>query len=436
MTWCIPVSVIVPARNEVDNIEACVRSILATAYRPLEVIVVDDRSTDGTAAIVERMEGVRLVRGAELSSGWFGKQWALVQGYRVARGELLLFVDADTRQHPELIGRAVGVLTTERVALVSVISRQEMVTFWERLVQPHVFVALAARVGDLRRINRTRVEWDAIANGQFILTTRAAYETVGTHQAVKESVVDDMALAQAYVRHHLDIFLTHGEQYMVTRMYRSLAGIVEGWTKNLATGVPLAFPPIPLVRAGRASCHVAAGPAVDRAAVGLDGVRVVVGGCHDAVLTCDLGCRVLGGRCPALVCAALPVRRGCRGVDHDAVGVARIEAGAVAGSGLHAAGLKHRRMIPPLQQVVQHLVLHQLAVVAPPIGEVDRVRRLPPAIAAAFISGTGIVHARHLVPFHAIELVEAAEQQREGKPYLGLPSETLQKYTVAVNDNP
>src|SRR5205807_1013473 len=138
--------------------------------------------------------------------------------------------------------------TAERADLVSVVARQEMVTFWERLVQPHVLVALAARVGDLRRINRTRVEWDAIANGQFILTTRSAYETVGTHEAVRESVVEDLALAQAYVRHHLDIFLTHGEQYMATRMYRSLAGIVEGWTKNLATGVPLAFPPIPLVR--------------------------------------------------------------------------------------------------------------------------------------------------------------------------------------------
>jgi len=242
------VSVIVPARNEAANIEACIRSIVATAYRPLEVIVVDDRSSDATAAIVERLADVRLVRGAELPPGWFGKQWALVQGYRAATGELLLFADADTRQHPELIARAVRVLTAERVALVSVLSRQEMLSFWERLVQPHVFMALAARVGDLRRVNRTRVEWDAIANGQFILTTRAAYEAVGTHQAVRQSVVDDMALAQAYVRHHLDIFLTHGEQYLVTRMYRSLAGIVEGWTKNLATGVPLAFPPIPLVR--------------------------------------------------------------------------------------------------------------------------------------------------------------------------------------------
>src|SRR6266536_169747 len=249
------VSVIVPARDEAANIEACMRSILASAYGPFELVVVDDRSSDGTAQIVERVAGevsaggrVRLVQGRELPDGWFGKQWAMVQGYRVARGELLVFTDADTRHHPELLGRAVHALESERVALVTVLSRQEMVTFWERLVQPHVLFVLAARVGDVRRVNRTRVEWDAIANGQFILTPRAAYETAGTHEAVKHSVVDDMALAQAYVRHHLDIFLTYGEEYMSTRMYSSLAGILEGWTKNLATGVPLAFPPWPGLR--------------------------------------------------------------------------------------------------------------------------------------------------------------------------------------------
>ncbi len=249
------VSVIVPARDEAANIEACMRSILASAYGPFELVVVDDRSSDGTAQIVERVAGevsaggrVRLVRGRELPDGWFGKQWAMVQGYRAARGELLVFTDADTRHHAELLGRAVQALESERVALVTVLSRQEMVTFWERLVQPHVLFVLAARVGDVRRVNRTRVEWDAIANGQFILTPRAAYETAGTHEAVKHSVVDDMALAQAYVRHHLDIFLTYGEEYMSTRMYSSLAGILEGWTKNLATGVPLAFPPWPGLR--------------------------------------------------------------------------------------------------------------------------------------------------------------------------------------------
>jgi chlorobactene glucosyltransferase len=249
------VSVIVPARDEAANIEPCVRSILAASYAPLELIVVDDRSSDGTAEIVEHLATapeaagrLRLVRGAELPADWFGKQWALVQGYRVARGELLLFADADTRHHPELVARAVRALATEHAALVSVVPRQEMATFWERLIQPHMFLVLASRVGDLGRVNRTRVEWDAIANGQFILTTRAAYEAVGTHEAVRQTVVEDLALAQAYVRHHLDIFLTHGEQYMSTRMYRDLAGIVAGWTKNLATGVPLAFPPSRLVR--------------------------------------------------------------------------------------------------------------------------------------------------------------------------------------------
>jgi len=249
------VSVIVPARDEAANIEGCVRSILAAGYAPLELIVVDDRSSDDTAEIVTRLAAtpeaagrLRLVRGAELPTGWFGKQWALVQGYRAARGALLLFADADTRHHPELLARAVRALETEHAALVSVVCRQEMATFWERVIQPHMFLVLASRVGDLRRINRTRVEWEAIANGQFMLTTRTAYEAVGTHESVRESVVEDMALAQVYVRHHLDIFLTYGEQYMSTRMYRDLGGIVAGWTKNIATGVPLAFPPSPLVR--------------------------------------------------------------------------------------------------------------------------------------------------------------------------------------------
>jgi chlorobactene glucosyltransferase len=261
------ISVIVPARDEAANIETCVRSILATRYAPIEVIVVDDRSTDQTAAIVERLarlpdarDRLRLLAGAELPDGWVGKPWALVQGFRAARGELLVFADADTCQHSELIPRAVRALTVERVDLVTVLSRQTLVTFWERLVQPHVFVALAARVGDLRRVNRTRIVWDAIANGQFILTTRTAYERAGTHEAVKASIAEDMALAQEYVRRGQDIFLLYAIEYLSTRMYRSLAGILEGWTKNLALGVPLMFPPIRLVR--RAAPYVMWMPAL------------------------------------------------------------------------------------------------------------------------------------------------------------------------------
>lgn len=249
------VSVILPARNEAANIERCVRSILATRYRSVEVIVVDDCSSDATPEIVDRLARTPeaagrlvLVRGLELPEGWVGKPWAVAQGYRVARGELLLFTDADTWHHPELLPRTVRALAEERVDLVSVLARQETLTFWERLVQPQVLLALAARVGDLRRINRTRIAWNAIASGAYMLTGRAAYERVGTHEAVKLTVAEDLALAQSYVRHHLDIFLTHGEQYQRVRMYQSLAQVVEGWSKNLALGVPLMFPPIPALR--------------------------------------------------------------------------------------------------------------------------------------------------------------------------------------------
>lgn len=249
------VSIIIPARNEADNIEACVRSVLTTAYEPFELIAVDDRSTDETAAILERLAQsheargrLRVVRGEDLQPGWYGKPWAIEQGYRIARGELLLFTDADTDHTPELLSRAVAALRKERVGLVSVLSRQAMVSFWERLLQPQVLFALASRAGNLERINRTRTVWNAVASGQYILTTRADYEAIGRHASVRDTVVEDLALAQTYVRHGLDIFLVHGVEYMTTRMYRSLGAIVEGWSKNLALGVPQMFPPLPLVR--------------------------------------------------------------------------------------------------------------------------------------------------------------------------------------------
>lgn len=254
-----PLTVIIPARNEARNIESCLTSILASAYRSLDVIVVDDRSTDDTAARVARFltlpgngDRLRLVRGAELPAGWFGKQWAIVQGVRAARAgrsDLLLFADADTTHTPDLIPRAVRVLATEKVDLVTVLPRQAMETFWERVIQPHVFFALGLGVGDFRRLNRTRRVWKGIANGQFILTPRKTYEAVGTHEAVRHTVTDDLALAQAYIKADRDIFLVHAVEFMTTRMYASLGEIWAGWTKNLASGAPQMMPPIRLVRA-------------------------------------------------------------------------------------------------------------------------------------------------------------------------------------------
>jgi chlorobactene glucosyltransferase len=256
-----PVTVIIPARNESDTIETVVRSILASAYRPFELIVVDDRSTDDTAAVVERLAAgeprLRLVHGEALPDGWYGKPWACVQGAKAGSGALLLFTDADTRHEPELLGRAVGALERERADLVTVSPHQRCVTFWERLIMPQIWLLLGLRYHP-RRVNRARRERDVIANGQFILTTREAYEAVGTHAAVRHEVAEDLALAQAYLRHGRRLHFAFAERLMETRMYQGLPQLIEGWSKNIYLGGRRSFPGEPALRALAPAMVVAA----------------------------------------------------------------------------------------------------------------------------------------------------------------------------------
>jgi chlorobactene glucosyltransferase len=245
------VSVIVPARNEAATIATVVRSILETRYSPIELLVVDDRSTDNTASIVEGLSAdprLRLIRGEELPQGWYGKPWACFQGSREARGEILLFTDADTKHHPALLAQAVGALEQERAALVTVAPTQRCVTFWERLVMPQIWFLLSLRYHP-RTVNQARRPSDVIANGQFILTTRTAYEAAGTHAAVRGDVAEDLALAQIYWAKGLKLHFAFAEQLMETRMYQGLAQLIEGWSKNIYLGGRRSFPDEPLRRA-------------------------------------------------------------------------------------------------------------------------------------------------------------------------------------------
>lgn len=246
------VSVIVPARNEAGTIATLLTSLLESRYAPFEVLVVDDRSTDATATIVDRFvrqdSRVRLVRGAELPSGWYGKPWACLQGYLEARGELLVFTDADTRHQPELLGHAVGALEAERADLVSALTRQQCVSFWERVIMPQIWLLLALRYNPQRVNNATRAR-DVIANGQFILVRRDAYLRAGTHSVCRDQVAEDLALAQAFLRSGGKLHLAFAETLIATRMYTNLRTIVEGWSKNLYLGGRASFPEEPLIRA-------------------------------------------------------------------------------------------------------------------------------------------------------------------------------------------
>ncbi|MBA3893959.1 MAG: glycosyltransferase [Gemmatimonadales bacterium] len=246
------VSVVVPARNEAATIETVVTSVLASTYHPLELIVVDDRSTDGTAAIVERLAAadarLRLIAGEPLPEGWYGKPWACAQGYREARGDLLLFTDADTRHEPGLLAGAVGALRTEEAALVTVSPQQRCVTFWERVIMPQIWLLLGIRYHP-RRVNRARRERDVIANGQFILVRREDYEAIGTHAAVRHEVAEDLALAQTFFRNGRKLHFAFAERLMETRMYQGLPQLIEGWSKNVYLGGRRSFPHEPVLRA-------------------------------------------------------------------------------------------------------------------------------------------------------------------------------------------
>jgi chlorobactene glucosyltransferase len=235
------VSIIVPARNEAANIARCVASILSTKYPRIEVIVVDDRSTDATGDIARALAAqdprLRVIAGAELPAGWFGKTWACWQGYQSAIGDLLLFTDADTWHGPMLLPRAVAMMTDRGADFVSLLQRQEMRTFWERMIQPLFLAAggvlIGLLAGGIGGINRNRNPRTAVANGQFILVTRSSYEAVGGHRKIAGSVVEDLKLAIAYLKAGRSHFLAFANEDMSTRMYDSLGAIVEGWSKNV-----------------------------------------------------------------------------------------------------------------------------------------------------------------------------------------------------------
>lgn len=235
-----PVSIIVPARNEEANIGALLTSLAETRYPDFEIIVVDDESSDGTKGLVDRASpgrarGLRLLEGKPPPPGWFGKPWACHQGAQEAQGDLLLFTDADTVHHPELLSQTVQGLLREEADALTIIGRQIMGSFWERLLQPQFFALLAFRFPRTGTPKKPKRWKDAIANGQYLLFHREVYDVLGGHEAVKGEVVEDMRLAHLLVQTGQRLVVREARG-LSTRMYHSLGGLVEGWSKNVTTG--------------------------------------------------------------------------------------------------------------------------------------------------------------------------------------------------------
>lgn len=231
-------SIIVPARNEERQIERCVRSLLAQNYPNFEIIVVDDRSADRTAEIVERLAHsnarLRVLRGEPLPKGWVGKPWALQQGSGVASGEWLLFTDADTLHSPACAKSAVAYAMQTGTSALSVLPLQRFETGAERVVLPTILWMIAFAVGSLESINDPKRVDSAIFNGQFLLFERAAYEALGGHEAVRDCIAEDYGFARIVKRDgRFRSRLAGAADLVSTRMYRSFGEIWNGFSKNL-----------------------------------------------------------------------------------------------------------------------------------------------------------------------------------------------------------
>lgn len=234
----LELTVIVPARNEEECLAACLESLAGQSEeifklgRDWELIVVDDHSSDRTAEIARGFAGVTVIEAAKLEPGWTGKTNAVWTAARRARGRWLLFTDADTVHEPGDLRRAIHEAARHKVGVLSYSPRQLVAGLAQRSLMPLVFCELAlayppAKVSD----PNTRI---AAANGQFLLVEREAYRRLGGHVSVADKVLEDVELAFLAKRRKLGLRFRYADDAVATRMYRSTASMVEGWTKNLA----------------------------------------------------------------------------------------------------------------------------------------------------------------------------------------------------------
>ncbi len=229
------VSILVPARNEEGKIGRCLASLIAQNYPRLEIIVIDDRSTDNTAQIIESFaqidHRIKFVHGKDAPAGWIGKCNALAHAVGHASGDWYVFTDADTCHKPNSIRDAVYFAMNSDADLASFLPMQELGSFPEKLIMPLLLSSFL--LGDPFHTVNDPEHTRAYAYGQYIICRRTAYLSAGGHQSVRDEIVEDHALARVFKERGHKILVADGKTLYSVRMYTDLESLWQGWTKNL-----------------------------------------------------------------------------------------------------------------------------------------------------------------------------------------------------------
>ncbi len=229
------ISAIIPAKDEESTLADCLASVCAQTYPHLEILVVDDRSTDRTPEIAREFAArdprVRLISIEHLPAGWTGKNHALHEAAAEAKGEWLWLIDSDTRHHPDSLAIVYAYARKHHAALASLVPEMRCESFWEKVLQPLEGIVLM-RSFPLFSVNNDRSP-QAFANGQYILISRSAYDACGGHEAVRDRFVEDIYMAKRVKALGLPIRVAIGTEISSTRMYTSLDQIIRGWSRIL-----------------------------------------------------------------------------------------------------------------------------------------------------------------------------------------------------------
>lgn len=232
-------SILIPARNEAAVIGQTIQALLGQTYPNFELILLDDQSDDGTGTVATQAAGddarFRLLVGAPLPSGWLGKNWACHQLSQAATGDYLLFADADVRWASNALTALLALAQIEQADLLTVWPTQHTESWAERLVVPLMSFAILCYLPILP-VHFTHWPAFAAANGQCLLFRRSAYDKIGGHTAVRQNVIEDVALAKTIKAHRLRLRLADGNRLVSCRMYQNWSEVKAGFAKNILAG--------------------------------------------------------------------------------------------------------------------------------------------------------------------------------------------------------
>ena len=230
------VGVVVPMRNEAENVEGLVAT-LAAQEGLFHFYLLDDNSEDETYELLQRFTAddsrFTVIKGAALEDKWIGKTWALQQLFEASKEEVLVSIDADVRLSNDAINKAVTAMNDARLDFVSPYPRQIAKTFAERLIQPLLQWSWLTTV-PLRFAERSGQKSMAVANGQLFVVRRLALTSIGGYQSVKHAVIDDVFLARELVKNGSSGTVINGSDIAETRMYASWSQIESGYGKSLS----------------------------------------------------------------------------------------------------------------------------------------------------------------------------------------------------------